>query len=138
VDHQFAQQRRHLEHAAFGPALERRGLHASIVEERGVGVQVERADLGVLDHRDRVLDIGRDPQRARRRHQVGAMAGRHADDAVAGHRHLRPGVAVRLDAGAGRQPPQLAAQRARRRGRKGMRVQRRDAGAAAWHVLDRN
>ena len=45
-------------------------------------VQVEGEQVGILDHRHRVLDAGRDPERARRRHDVAAVRRGDADTPV--------------------------------------------------------
>ena len=76
-------------------------------------VQVEREQLGVLDHRDRVLDAGRDPDRARRRHDVAAVRRGDADHAGRRQRDLPPGWRVRNDARVGAQAQQLGAHRPR-------------------------
>ena len=50
---------------------------------RRAAVDVQRQQLGVLDHGHRVLDAGRDPDRARRRHDVAAVRRGDPDDAGA-------------------------------------------------------
>ena len=78
-------------------------------------MQVERQQLGVLDHGDRVLDAGRDPDRARRRHDVAAVRRRDADHAGRRQRDLAPGMRMRHDARVGAQALLLGAHRPRAR-----------------------
>ena len=84
LQRQGEQQARDLEDAALAPAR-RFGRRARRPAARARLMQVEREQLGVLDHRHRVLDAGRDPDRARRRHDVAAV--RRGDADHAGRRH---------------------------------------------------
>ena len=84
---------------AAGATPRARGTGASALDRppwpparsaRAAGVDVERQQLGVLDHRDRVLDARRDPERARRRHDVGAVRHRDPDHAGASRSRSAP------------------------------------------------
>ena len=70
---QGEQQARDFEDAALAPAR-RLGRRARPARTRRPGWSVERQQLGILDHRDRVLDAGRDPDRPRRRHDGSCRA----------------------------------------------------------------
>jgi hypothetical protein len=124
LQHQLAQQRAHLEHAALAPGCALRRGHAGAGRAR-ILVDVERAQLGRLDDRHHMLDRRRDPHRAPARHEVGAVAGGDARHAAHRQRHLRPRVAVRLDLGVGVEVAHLGAHRPCGRGHEAPRVLRR-------------
>ena len=87
------------DHAAANPAGRRRGR-----------VDVERAELGVLQHVHRVAGARRDPDGARRRNDVGHLVHaactlhrRHLDDAAGAVSQLRPAMGVGLEVAVRRQ-----------------------------------
>ena len=104
--------------------------------------QVEGQQVGVLEHRHRMLDAGRHPDRPRRRHQVVAVLDGEAHHAGGGQRDLSPRMVVRHDPRVGGEPVQLDAHRPDRVRLVQMRRERTDGGrgrsARHWQDLDRS
>ena len=110
LERQGEQQARDLEHAALAPAR-RLGRVRARPGARRAGCEVEGQQVGVLDHRHGVLDAGRDPERARRRNDVGAVRHRHRTTPVPRARSA-PGMSVRHHPRLGAQVQQLGPHRA--------------------------
>ena len=137
LEGQGEQQPRRFEDAALLPLGRVAGIGGEALAAPA-RIEIEREQVGILDHRHRVLDTGRDPQGTRRRHDGRAVRHGDADDSRARDSDLPPGMGVRHDARRREQVLQLGAHRPRSVRAEQVRRERADGWACShWRDRDR-